>query len=283
MTDKSEKKQYRYNKEPEPYRLLKTNSNIYYPAHFQTQIEIVYCIKGGQDVLIDGLTYSVEEGDAVVIFPNQKHYFIPPEPKRDSQFYMLLFEPIYIEDFYREWNFFRPGNPVVKKNQVPENMPLLWDLFYETTHTEKDYRIFKAYTSLLVAHMIPALDLHPIDTDYAPEDVQIVLNYINQHFREDITLKSVAKAMGMHPNRLSALFNEKIGSGFSRHIKMLRIESARHLLKASNYSVNEIRALSGFQSNRTFFRCFQEEFGMTPLEYRELMDEKEKNKKKASN
>lgn len=271
-----EKDSYHYNKEPEPYRLLKVK-NIHFRAHFHPQIEIVYCVKGTQTILIDGLSYILEEGDGALIFPNQRHYYQPSAPDTESISYLLLFYPTDTNDYYREWNFFVPVNPVVKKEQMPDSVSKLWDLFYESYRENSNYQIFKAYAGLLTAHIMPILELQPVESGYDPEDIQIVLNYVNQHFREDITLKSVAKALGFHPNHLSAFFNKKIGYSFTSHVRALRIENARHLLKATCYSVNEIRVLSGFQSNRTFFRCFREKFGMSPLEYREVIEKKGKS------
>lgn len=270
-----EKKSYRYNREPESYRLLK-RKNIYFRAHFHPQIEVAFCVKGICNILIDGTTYHLNQGDVAVIFPNQRHYYQPPGEDKDNGLYLLLFYPTDTPDYYREWNFFKPEVPVIRKEQLPVNFPVIWDLFYETYEENDDYMVFKAYIALLMAQMLPRMKLNSVDEDYNPEDIQSVLNYINQHFREDITLTKVAKELGFHPNRLSTFFNEKIGCSFTSHIKALRIENARHLLKATRYSVNEIRILSGFQSNRTFFRCFKEEFGMTPVEYREAAEKKTK-------
>lgn len=271
------KNNYRYNREPEPYRLLRVK-NIHYRAHFHPQIEIAYCVTGIMTVLIDGLSYTLEAGDVAVIFPNQRHYYQSLESDRENIAYLLLFYPTIMEDYYRDWNFSLPKTPVIKKEQfsdfISESVSVIWDLFYQTYGKNKDYRIFKGYASLLVAYIMPFLDLQSIEGSYDPEDIQSVLNYINQHFREDITLTKVAKDLGFHPNRLSSFFNEKIGCSFTSHVRALRIENARHLLKATRYSVNEIRSLSGFQSNRTFFRCFQEKFGMTPLEYRKSEEHK---------
>lgn len=269
------KNSYRYNREPEPYRLFK-RKGIYFPAHFHPQIEVAYCISGAMTVLIDGTSYDLSPGDVALMFPNQRHYYYPPEKESGTQCYLLLFYPTDTEDYYQEWNFSLPKVPIVRKEQLSESVSDIWDIFHKNYEENKEYKLFKAYASLLIAHIMPQLELQPIEKGYDPEDIQIVLNYINQHFREDITLTKVAKELGFHPNRLSTFFNEKIGCSFISHVKALRIENARHLLKASRYSVNEIRVLSGFQSNRTFFRCFQEEFGMTPVEYRKSMEKKKK-------
>lgn len=260
---------YRYNREPEPYRLFR-RKGIHFPAHFHPQIEIVYCIAGKMSVLIDGFTYALEPGDMAFVFPNQRHYYYPPEKDSGTECYILLFYPTDTENYYQEWNFFKPKVPVITAADLPAEFPALWDIFYSNFQKDTDYKIFKAYASLAVAYGMKRLDLEMVEGGYNPEDVQSVLNYINQHFREDISLTKVAKELGFHPNRLSDFFNEKIGCSFSVHIRNLRIENARHLLRATAYSVNEIRIMSGFQSNRTFFRRFQETFGMTPMEYREL-------------
>lgn len=268
---------YRYNREPEPYRLFR-RKGIHFPAHFHPQIEVCFCISGFIRILADGYTYELNAGDMAFIFPNQRHYYYPPEKDSGTECYILLFYPSDSAEYYREWNFYKPKEPVIRKEQLPEQFLMIWDIFYDNYEKDTDYKIFKSYASLITAYGMKNLDLEVVEGGYDPEDIQSVLNYINQHFRENISLMNVAKELGFHPNRLSNFFNDKIGCSFSEHIRNLRTENARHLLKATRYSVNEIRVMSGFQSNRTFFRNFQDEFGMTPLEYRESMKKEEKEK-----
>lgn len=261
-----------YLKEPEPYRIIKAE-NISFYAHFHQQVEVAYCVSGEVPMLIDGLSYTLQEGDVALIFPNRHHYYQPVGDGRGNFVYLLLFYPLHTENFYTEWTHKLPESPVLRRAQLPEFFPQLWEQFYNVYTGNQELYMFRAYASLLVAHMMPLVKLHPMRPPKALADsqhdaMQAVLNYVNQHFTENITLTEVSKELGISCTLLSHSFSKAVGCSFPRHVNSLRISHAKRLLRSSNYSVNEIGFLSGFQSKRTFFQKFQEMCGQTPGEYR---------------
>ena len=61
------------------------NSKIYisyneksynYDSHFHSKTEIAYCFSGFQDVKVGNTVYTLQKGDAVIIFPNVVHEYI---------------------------------------------------------------------------------------------------------------------------------------------------------------------------------------------------------------
>ena len=261
-----------YLKEPEPYRLLKAE-NICFYAHFHQQVEVVYCICGEVPMLVDGYSYTLSAGDMALVFPNQHHYYQPVGEGGGNQIYLLLFYPSHVEGFYTEWLGKLPRSPVLRCSQLPQFYAQLWDQFYGVHEDNQELYLFKAYASLLMAHAMPLLKLFPLHSskalaDSQQEAMQAVLNYVDQHFTEKITLASVARELGFSCAALSRTFSRTVGSSFPEHVNSLRISYAKRLLRSSKYSINEISYLSGFQSKRTFFHNFQESCGMTPGEYR---------------
>lgn len=262
-----------YIKEPEPYRILKKENFKFY-AHFHQQIEIVYCISGEIQIMIDGMDYVLHEGDVGLVFPNRHHYYPQMEIEKNNEVYILLFYPTYTEDYCYEWLDKLPDEPVLRKEQLPGIFHELWHHVYDTYTSNPDLYMFKAYTSLLTAYMMPLLKLHSIHTNHGSTSIeqdamQAVLNYIDKHFTDSITMENTARELGLSPTVLSRMFSKNMGTNFKSHVNSLRISYAKRMLRSSNCSINEISILSGFQSNRTFFRNFQEMCGQTPSEYRE--------------
>lgn len=264
-----------YMKEPEPFRIIK-GKNLKFYAHFHQQVEIVYCISGEIQVIIDGMDYILQEGDVGLVFPNRHHYYPQMQGDKNNEVYLLLFYPAYTEDYCYEWINKLPNIPVIRKEQLPEFFHELWHQFYDTFSVNTDLPMFKAYVSLLTAYMMPLLKLHltRAQSEYKGNEqdaMQALLNYIDKHFTEDITMKGAAKELGLSPTVLSRIFTKNMGTNFKNHVNTLRISYAKRMLRSSNYSINEISFLSGFQSKRTFFRNFQEMCGQTPSEYREII------------
>lgn len=93
--------------------------------------------------------------------------------------------------------------------------------------------------------------------------------YINQHFREPVSLEDVAREVHLSPFYLSRLFKEKEGVNFVDYLTRLRLEEAKKLLAQTNDTVAAIAEQVGYAEANYFSRIFRRHFGMSPSEYRE--------------
>ena len=89
------------------------------------------------------------------------------------------------------------------------------------------------------------------------------------HFKEEISLSSVAEALGIHPVTVSKSFSKYAGVGFNYYVQYLRCVYAAELITNTAMSLTEIAYESGFGSVRSFNRAFRGLYGITPEEYRE--------------
>lgn len=256
--------------EPAPYRIMKTDQ-VYFRAHFHNQAEIVYCEKGTVSLLVSGASYMLCEGDAAFIFPNQRHYYQPLEKKTDSMFYITIFYPGQAEDFYFELTNMLPECPVVRRAQLPSFLPQLFSFFYESFRKEENQKTFKGYVSVAASYLLPKMELKPSAHMCSPDTAQTVLSYIARHFTEELSLKRLAKELGICTAALTRLFAQNIHCSFTEYVNELRIEYAKSFLRLDSYSIHEIARLCGYKSDRTFFRNFRRHSGMTPGEYRKML------------
>ena len=90
-----------------------------------------------------------------------------------------------------------------------------------------------------------------------------ILLYVHEHFREEISLSSIAAHF------VSGLFKSSVNVGILRYINFLRLKNVVTLLNERKYSTEFCVLESGFRSVRTFYRAFREEFGCSPKEYLE--------------
>lgn len=93
------------------------------------------------------------------------------------------------------------------------------------------------------------------------------IHYIYNHLNERITIQTLGKVTGLNPCYLSTLFKKETGTTIHRFIQNKRLETARNMLKKSNYSCTEISSLLGFSSQSHFIQCFQKKYRITPAEY----------------
>jgi AraC-like DNA-binding protein len=89
-------------------------------------------------------------------------------------------------------------------------------------------------------------------------------HYVVENHRENITLKSAAKALGYEEHYLSRCFHQVIPMHFSRYVNLYRVDTAMELLQNENLTMGEIAESSGFQSVRSFNRAFRMITGKAP-------------------
>jgi YesN/AraC family two-component response regulator len=82
-------------------------------------------------------------------------------------------------------------------------------------------------------------------------------------------LQTIADELHISRYYISHLFGQRLHIGFSDYINSLRVRSAAEMLKSGNKTITEIAYAVGYNSVRTFDRCFLKVRGMTPKEYRE--------------
>ncbi|MBQ2942485.1 MAG: helix-turn-helix transcriptional regulator [Clostridia bacterium] len=94
------------------------------------------------------------------------------------------------------------------------------------------------------------------------------IDYIKEHFTEDITLAGIADHCHLSASYLQHLFIKVKGIGISEEIRECRLERAAELLRDTNHSVRYIALDSGFNNVDYFSTAFKKRFGKTPLKFR---------------
>lgn len=98
--------------------------------------------------------------------------------------------------------------------------------------------------------------------------VQESIEYINEHFKEKLSLETVASRAFMNPKYFSRIFKKETGMAFTEYIIQLRIQYACRLLETTNYPAYRISAECGFSDPSYFNRVFCAKMQMTPQTYR---------------
>ncbi|MGN8645921.1 response regulator transcription factor [Gracilibacillus sp. HCP3S3_G5_1] len=98
--------------------------------------------------------------------------------------------------------------------------------------------------------------------------VKEAMDYIDQHYDEELTLKKVANQVHLNPSYLSALFKEELEATFSEYVTRKRIQEAKKLLLSTDLPIAEIAEKSGYQTSKYFIKLFKQYEKMTPNSFR---------------
>ncbi|WP_298301455.1 AraC family transcriptional regulator [Hydrotalea sp.] len=99
--------------------------------------------------------------------------------------------------------------------------------------------------------------------------VEKVMEYMNQHFEQPITLAEVANIAAMTEVSFSRFFKTRTGQTFVDTLNEIRIGHAARLLIETTHSINEIADKCGFNNMSNFNRTFKKRKKCTPKNFRE--------------
>ncbi len=100
-----------------------------------------------------------------------------------------------------------------------------------------------------------------------------VCAYIEKKCYDSISLSEVSSLVGMSESAFSHFFKKKTGKTFIDYLNNLRIAKACQLLAETSNTIAEICYSSGFNNLSNFIRMFKKRKGMTPNEYRVMMNQ----------
>jgi transcriptional regulator GlxA family with amidase domain len=108
----------------------------------------------------------------------------------------------------------------------------------------------------------------PWDCAVNPEFADVI-EFIDHHYDEHLSLESVAEFACMSKYHFSRLFHHVVGVTFQDYLALLRVMKAEELMRqAPNRSVTRIALEVGFGSLRNMEKHFRSRVGLTPSEYR---------------
>jgi len=242
------------------YHQYDTNLGFY--RHLHNSFELIYVYEGTFRCEINGIPYTVDEGHAVLIFPNQIHYAESSRSSGSLRTYLCIFENDLVREFYRVIKDCTAESPVFP---VPD--PAVIGRIAE----------FDGSRYLLKARLYEIIDLftgncstyHPSKTT-GSEQIEAILGFIAEHYTEDIRMQDIAAELGYDHRYLSSLLKKSLNTTFRAILNEYRISHAKHLLTAADSDISRISYECGYNSLCSFNRNFREITGMSPSEYRAL-------------
>ncbi|WP_052098324.1 helix-turn-helix transcriptional regulator [Paenibacillus stellifer] len=87
-----------------------------------------------------------------------------------------------------------------------------------------------------------------------------------------VSLQSISAHVFLNPSYLSKVYKLETGEGISEYILQVRMEIAKELLAESPNKIYEISVQLSYQKPSYFIQLFKKHYGMTPQEYRNMLD-----------
>lgn len=223
-----------------------------YRPHFHKNYELLYAVSGSCDVQVASQTFTVRQGELLLIPPYAIHSF---SMEGSSKLWVCVFSSDHIGG-QNSSNLYAPFTcrPDIQ-DFLDTNL-----IFCSVTD-----RLMAQACLYLVCHQCASAPvLGTLDFDRILQITQVVSDNLDR----DITMAETAKLLGFEYHYFSRLFHGLFSMNFRQFVNLYRTEKACQLLRSTQKGISSIALECGFQTLRSFNRVFRDTVGQTPSSYR---------------
>ena len=242
-----------------------------YETHDHSAVEILLTMEGMVTYTVDDMVYQVRKGEVLIVPPDTPHSLTMDE---GSSRYLFLFEPDAVlsmrdvrgmaSGFNRVFHL-RDGSEahvrirelLLKAVEVYKKGDLMWNMVCYSY-------LMRVYAVLGQQYLAAASRRRAQAQHVESEVIAAAMNYINNHYMENLTLNDVADFSGFSRFYFSRSFKKQTGFSFKDYLCEKRLQVASELLTGTNTPMKDIAIQSGFGSVATFNRVFRDNKGCTP-------------------
>ncbi len=239
--------------------------------HRHAFCEIIFIADGSGHVIIEKEEYDVKRGDIIIYNPGVLHAEKSSESEPLEIKFMAL-DRLEITDLPKnhllppEYDFIYSAGEYAdlfqeKFNQMSAEFEIS-DVFYVEI-AESIARTLVMYILRIIDHCKENSSLFGSNKNF-----NLALQYINENYRNELSLETIASNCFLNKYYLSHLFTRLQGMSIGKYILSLRMSEAKRRLLNTNDSVALIGNSVGFHDTGHFCRIFKKETGLTPLQYR---------------
>ena len=249
--------------------------------HIHDCCEVYYSISCGKKFLIDNRLYSFEPGDILFINCNEGHHLLQVEAEKHER-YVINIHPRFLmkhSSSQTDLSFCfnsvdrPPGHKLsltqeeqkrflhlLEKLSIPVSDDYGADLLEHSAFLE-----LMVFFNELFLMRIQSLD-KPVRLEKHSRKINEVINYVNKHLTEELSLSALSKIFSISPSHLNRIFKAETGTTLQKYITTQRIALAKSLL-SSGHSVTDTFSMSGFGDYSNFYKTFTKIVGISPKKY----------------
>jgi len=249
--------------------------------HMHSEFEILKVYEGQTEFYINGREYPLLAGD--IIFVNSR---VPHSTgiHKGSRAFFVQFgvdidstqSGIYINKYLSR--FINQGNTeaVVFKSETEINKKLsgiLQSIMDENNERVPAYDTFiKSYIYNILGILYRENIIKNPDSLIDTKIIKImpVLEYIDKHYSEPITLSELSTILNINEYYFCRLFKKMVNTSLVQYLNFVRVCKAEKMLLSTDKSISEISYETGFSSVSYFNRTFKKYKFSTPSNYRKI-------------
>lgn len=258
------------------YLSYSTAPGGYHPLHWHEEIELLYQLNGRSDIQIDGEKYQIQNKLLTVIDSRQVHSIHTYSDT--SMFICVHISKKLIEKYIPDIDLYRiyciPDD--IPDSQFPEYLSVCRQMEALLRLYITDKPAWQMESEGIILQVLAQLIRH-FSRKSAPDEISLssadrtsfnrirdVITYVEEHFREPISLQDIAGHLGLGREYFCRFFKKNMGMSFLRYLNEVRISHVYRDLEQTDAPIAEIAEKNGFHNQKLFNRTFREVYGCTP-------------------
>lgn len=239
--------------------LFITKEDWIHPTRQIDSYEIIYMLEGEVFIQEENVQYTLSKGDILILYPNRKHFGFMTSTNKTS-FYWTHF---VTSDF----------DSLELKNQhlsYSDNFQLT-GMFKQLLHIAHTSYYQSYSTELMLLLIISEIAvLQKENQNKSRKLLKDIIEWVRINNNEKITVNDVADNFKYNPDYLSTLFKKTFGMGLKQYINNERMKNIKNLLLTSNYSIKQLAAMLGYESENQLIHYFKYHESISPTKYRNM-------------
>lgn len=233
-----------------------------FPSHMHNEYEILYFLEGDADYMIEGSVYNLRRHDVLIIKPRTYHNLLPKSNAIYERYVINFNADELPDDTAAELSSLPPACSATGDGFVT-GFFAEWGKFEEVM---SENRLGSFISSCLCA-VITSLGYAKKrdDSRDVKADVRLsrVLDYIDGHPEQPVSVDALAELFYMSPSWLSHMFSAKMGVGIAQYANRKRMLYAQKLINDGT-PPTKAAELCGIDNYSTFYRQYKKALGISP-------------------
>lgn len=267
-----EKEEYIYNQIPiRIYNHSIEKEEIHTPLHWHRSIEIDLVLEGRIILKIDGKSQEMQKDEWNIVNSGELHSNTWVQREDSYKGITLLISKSFLDTWLKEDVYLICTQNTAGQERIRNVIKKLGEIkekgggFHRVELMENLFLLVR----LLGEYCIQESMENRAKRIKGIRNIKSIINYIDEHYKENITLKSVAEEFHYSPAHLSRLFKEHIGYNFYEYLQDVRLMNAMELLKKpENILLIDCAMEVGFPNIKSFIATFKKTYNCTPSEWK---------------
>ena len=249
----------------------------FFPHMHRDYLELFYVYHGNGRYMVGGKTYSITEGDIVICNAGVLHSK-SCEHAKNLRSYSIGITNLALHLLPDNWLCSSDTMPILScgslSRPVGEIFRLVYLLSSDQQHLADICNCLAAALVLLTHELLQSRDKHkPLpEENETSVTAERIRQYLDEHFREALTLPDIGKALNISEYYLAHIFKDAFDSPPMQYVMKRRIGEAQNLLSDTDMSITDITYHLGFSSVSHFTSSFIRYVGTSPGKYRQSIN-----------